>query len=165
MPHSGDPYNPHFRPGASSTTNTATPGWHSSGMLAKNSTVFLLLLTASALLSPLTFWSTMPESMLVAADNGSGGDGGDVSGSYGADKRHWAAVRNLERARREAKDGGVAKREAIRRRVQEIEMERQRQRADALLGSASMRQQSPPPPMEQRALPPPSQPSARSPGM
>lgn len=104
---SGDPYNPHFRPGASNQTNNSTPGWSSSGTLAKNSTVFLVLVTCSALLSPLTFWSTMPESAYSAAENGS-------AVSMGYDKRHWDAVRNLERARREAKDGGVAKREAIR---------------------------------------------------
>lgn len=107
---SGDPYNPHFRPGASSTTNASTPGWSSSGTLAKNSTVFLVLLTFSALLSPLTFWTTMPESTYAAADNGTGGS----AMSLGYDRRHWDAVRNLEKARREAKDGGTAKREAIR---------------------------------------------------
>ena len=180
--HSGDPYNPHFRPGASSQTNASTPGWSSSGTLAKNSTVFLVLLTCSALLSPLTFWTTMPESAYAAADSGNSGS----PNSLGYDRRHWDAVKNLEKARREAKDGGVAKREAIRsvalgtrrragklseleegltdvfdclcashrRRVQEIELERQAQRALATPPVPH------PPPPPQLSLPPP---SSRSP--
>lgn len=113
-----DPYNPHFRPDASGggpgtdMGGQATPGWGNKGFLGTNGTVFLALLSLTLIITPLSFYNLVPPSALLPADSPySDPSWGGLSN--GRDKRHDAAARALTEARQAAKDGGMAKREAM----------------------------------------------------
>ncbi|KAK4057535.1 hypothetical protein OIO90_001604 [Microbotryomycetes sp. JL221] len=114
-----DPHNPHFRP---NSQGGATAGWQGQGNVSSNGVVFLMLCSFTLLVTPLTVWSATP----------SNADPADESQGFVpmvADRRHREAARALEQARREARQGGQQKREAISRRVKEIERARAFERA------------------------------------
>ncbi|GAA6054330.1 hypothetical protein JCM3770_001438 [Rhodotorula araucariae] len=132
-----DPHNPHFRPDAASPSAGATAaGWAGQGLLARNGVVFLVLAALTLTVTPLTAWSVVPAAPPGVGDPyAPGADGRRVSelapGEPGSlatsawvprvyDKRHQDAAWNLQRARQEARERGHEKRDAIRRRVQEI---------------------------------------------
>lgn len=116
---SGDPYNPHFRPGDPGNSGTRTGGgvgWAGKGAYTSNGTFFLSLLALSLLFTPLTMWSVVPPELTRSslAVAGIGEEGRRVDNPSTGWRRHEDAVKALETARREAKEGGKAKREAIR---------------------------------------------------
>lgn len=107
-----DPHNPHFRPGfaggagdgAAGMGGGSAAGWGSRGLFASNGVVFLALCSITLVVTPITLWSATP----------SMGDSNDEShGMMVGDRRHREAAQALEKARREARDGGLQKREAI----------------------------------------------------
>ncbi|KAK4052673.1 hypothetical protein OIV83_001960 [Microbotryomycetes sp. JL201] len=140
-----DPHNPHFRPDGRSG---AAAGWQGQGNVSSNGAVFLMLCSFTLLVTPLTVWSATP----------SQADPSDEAHGFVpmvADRRHRDAARALEQARREAKLGGQQKREAISRRVKEIERARAFERAKEVQ-MIEMQQQ----PTGHLQLPAPSNPSS-----
>lgn len=102
----GDPHNPHFRPGYTSSGVgvggvDGTTGWKGQGVVGTNGGIFLALASLTLLLTPLTVWS---------ATDGSSSAWAPTMG----DSRHRDAAQALDIARREARNGGLAKREAIK---------------------------------------------------
>ncbi|KAM0749525.1 hypothetical protein T439DRAFT_327214 [Meredithblackwellia eburnea MCA 4105] len=130
----GDPHNPHFRP-SYSMGRTSTSGWKGEGTLSTNGTVFLGLIAFVLCVTPLSVWSAVPPELTrssLASSSMSEEElqmlrsSGRVSTAY---NRHEEASRALERARREARAGGAAKKEAIRQRARQVERQRAYERA------------------------------------
>ncbi|TNY21484.1 nucleophile aminohydrolase [Rhodotorula diobovata] len=139
-----DPHSPHFRPedaarggaGMSSPSGGAGAGtgWEGQGLFARNGVVFLVLAGLTLTVTPLTAWSVVPTVPKGADPFAPGSDGlrmsqlppGGPEGTGSAwmprvyDKRHQDAALNLQRARLEARERGPEKRDAIKRRVEEI---------------------------------------------
>lgn len=100
-----DPYS--YKPGSTSSySSTSTSGWETQGMVSSNGTIFLVLLAATLLITPISVWSVVPSEPIFGE--------GSVQYVGGRESRHDNAARALETARREGKSGGLAKREAIR---------------------------------------------------
>ncbi|GAA5907875.1 hypothetical protein JCM8208_001968 [Rhodotorula glutinis] len=144
-----DPHSPHFRPedeqarrsggmssggaGAGGGSTTA-PGWEGQGLFARNGVVFLVLAALTLTVTPLTAWSVVPSAPKGVDPFAPGSDGVRMSelaargGLEGGsawmprvyDKRHQDAAANLHRARLEARERGHEKRDAIKRRVEEL---------------------------------------------
>ncbi|GAA5867961.1 hypothetical protein JCM8547_003426 [Rhodosporidiobolus lusitaniae] len=161
-----DPYNPHFRPHASAgmSPNASAAGWHSQGALGKNGAIFLALFSITLLVTPLSAWYAVPPELV----GGRAGEGGEMAEGGAAwlprvyDQKHRNAAENLRMAREEARVMGHEKREAIRRRVQQIRQVEAHQRAmevqaveNQRLGTGHL---SLPPPSAPLALPPPASP-------
>ncbi|GAA5942006.1 hypothetical protein JCM3775_004312 [Rhodotorula graminis] len=140
-----DPHSPHFRPedeaarrsgGMSSGDGggATAPGWEGQGLFARNGVVFLVLAALTLTVTPLTAWSVVPSAPKGVDPFAPGSDGVRMSelAAQGAleggsawmprvyDKRHQDAAANLQRARLEARERGHEKRDAIKRRVQEL---------------------------------------------
>ena len=80
--------------------------------LTGNIAVTLTLAALTLIITPLSFYNLVPPSALLPADSPySDPSWGGLSN--GRDKRHDAAARALTEARQAAKDGGMAKREAM----------------------------------------------------
>ncbi|GAA5971011.1 hypothetical protein JCM21900_000932 [Sporobolomyces salmonicolor] len=129
-----DPYNPHFRTEEAGgvSGNGAAAGWEGKGAFGTNGAIFLALASLTLVVTPMTAWyavtSAPPESL--AATGPAGSDtrpNGWVPRVY--DRRHEDAARNLHLARLEAKTRGQEKREALKRRVRQIEREKAFDRA------------------------------------
>ncbi|GAA5846351.1 hypothetical protein JCM9279_001339 [Rhodotorula babjevae] len=144
-----DPHSPHFRPedeaarrsggmssgGAGGSAGTTAPGWEGQGLFARNGVVFLVLAALTLTVTPLTAWSVVPSAPKGVDPFAPGSDGvrmselaaqGALEGGSSAwmprvyDKRHQDAAANLQRARLEARERGHEKRDAIKRRVEEL---------------------------------------------
>ncbi|GAA6015738.1 hypothetical protein JCM10207_008781 [Rhodosporidiobolus poonsookiae] len=133
-----DPHNPHFRvhrDGAGMSASGAAAGWGGEGLLGRNGMIFLALASVTLLVTPMTAWYAVPtapgEGPLGLGSTGPGGPGGAgeawMPRSY--DARHMSAAQNLQLARHEARTKGHEKREAIKRRVEQIRREQAYDRA------------------------------------
>ncbi|GJN90216.1 hypothetical protein Rhopal_003215-T1 [Rhodotorula paludigena] len=169
-----DPHNPHFRPedgggaAAGMAPNDAAAGWQGEGVFGKNGAIFLALALVTFLVTPLSAWYAVP-TVPAGVDPFLPGSEGKLlsemtpeelqaSGAAGSawmprvyDKRHQDAAANLQRARLEAKVNGHEKREALKRRVEQMRREQAFERAQEV--QAIERQQSG---TGHLALPPPS---------
>ncbi|SCV70217.1 BQ2448_1611 [Microbotryum intermedium] len=143
-----DPYNSfwsshpraHTRPGRSSGSGPASEsgsapdlsssGWKHQGHIGRNGTIFLALATLTMFTTPLAVWSSSP-TLTTSTESG--------WMPVVQDRRHRDASLALETARKEARKDSEAKREAIKRRVQQIEYARAIDRADQLERIASGR--------------------------
>ncbi|BGP17645.1 hypothetical protein JCM10213v2_005681 [Rhodosporidiobolus nylandii] len=121
-----DPFNPHFRAHTAGgmASNNAAAGWGGEGAFGKNGAIFLALVGATLLITPLTAWATVPGEVV-----GPGGSNGEAWMPRVYDKRHNDAARNLQLAREEARRLGGEKREAIKRRVEQKRREQAYERA------------------------------------
>lgn len=114
-----DSHNPHFRPpgqGSSAsefTSNTSGSGWNTQGVMTSNGTIFLVLLSLTVIITPISVFSLVPAESIIP-NNTTFGQGSSVAFLGGRDSRHESAAKALQDARREAKKGGMVKREAIR---------------------------------------------------
>ncbi|SGY15317.1 BQ5605_C013g07324 [Microbotryum silenes-dioicae] len=113
------------------TSNSSSSGWKHQGQVGRNGTIFLALATLTMFATPLAVWSV---SSTLTTSNESGWM------PVAQDRRHRDASLALETARREARKDSEAKREAIKRRVQQIEHARAIERADQVerIASGSM---------------------------
>lgn len=111
-----DPFNPHYRPGYEGTTGMGTTratGWNSKGYIGSNGIIFLGCLALTVIITPLSFYNLVPPSSLLPADSRYS-DPAWGGLSNGRDDRHMAAARALTEARKEARNGGDMKREALK---------------------------------------------------
>ncbi|GAA5993660.1 hypothetical protein JCM10908_000664 [Rhodotorula pacifica] len=148
-----DPFNPHFRAdeagaggggGGGMAAGSASAGWDGQGTFGRNGAVFLALMSITLFMTPLSAWYAVPtappgldpfapgsEGKLVSElEAEKGGGSAWIPRVY--DKRHQDAAANLHKARMEARVMGQEKRDALKRRVQQIRREQAFERAQEM---------------------------------
>ncbi|GAA5860809.1 hypothetical protein JCM3774_003145 [Rhodotorula dairenensis] len=122
---------------------SASAGWDGQGTFGRNGAVFLALMSVTLFLTPLSAWYAVPTAPAGLDPYAPGSDGKLVSeleaekgGSAWVprvyDKRHQDAAANLHKARMEARLMGQEKRDALKRRVQQIRREQAFERAQEM---------------------------------
>lgn len=112
-----DPHNPHYRPAYG--MGRRDTGWSAEGATSRsNGTVFLALLGLVAVVTPLSMWTAVPPELTRSSLASATLSEDELrilrSGVSGTFRKHEDAAKALAKARREAKEGGDKKREAMR---------------------------------------------------